>query len=171
MHTVMERFVPDRHVPVGQGYGVQANLFDWRDDSGICYDKTRLARTRTKTTITRRRSVRGGMKLTGRDHSKSCRRSRASCLGPSIMPKVWFSPWPACCRPYGRACAWQMARSRTIHGALGTKTLRRFRFLSHQILQCVEPCRVQPPDAENRRSGGVGGWRGQNPPSFGPIQE
>src|ERR1017187_4589791 len=53
--------------------------------------------------------------------------------------------------------AWHLARTGSLHRALGNALLRDYGFLMPSDL-AVSYCRwVQPPDAENRTSGGVGG--------------
>jgi RNA-directed DNA polymerase len=56
--------------------------------------------------------------------------------------------------------AWSMAATPTVNAGLRTQTLRRYGFLVPSDLAAMSSCWVQPPDAENRTSGGVGGWLG-----------
>jgi RNA-directed DNA polymerase len=54
--------------------------------------------------------------------------------------------------------AWFMAATSTMNAGLRTETLCRYGFLMPSDLAAMSSCWVQPPDAENRTSGGVGGW-------------
>src|SRR5216683_6070066 len=62
-----------------------------------------------------------------------------------------------------RRGAWRVAAQPELHQALSNTALRRTGFLFPSDLAATKGGWVQPPDAENRMSGGVGGWRGAIP--------
>ena len=75
----------------------------------------------------------------------------------------WGLCGPALGVATSRRGAWGVAKQPELHRALNNAILRRYGFLLPSDLAARQCRRVQPPDAENRTSGGVGGWRGAIP--------